>query len=334
MASNPDPRCIYCKRPGVAFGREHVIPKAFGTFGPGTLVLTKEVCRDCNHRLGKDLDQILARDTFEGLIRAEKLRPRRDKVDRFKARRIVIRAPDELEFGDFRGTRLAVDWKTRKLRLLDQVMVKDNDGKLHSFTEDEIGAADERLFRDRPPGSIQIIGRPAGVRRLQELVISKGARSAQEPTAIEPPQVASEPKVPLETQGVLDNIVWRGIAKISFNYLAKIQGADYVLDEKFDRIRDFINGRGAGKALVRLSRRPILAYETPRFKTTDMHLVIFEREGLGLRGRVSLFNTFTYDVMLCSHLGLIYSIKSGHAFDAENEKVYKLTGVSRRPRLW
>lgn len=297
-------------------------------------MLTTEVCRDCNHRLGKEIDQILARDTFEGLIRAEKLPPRRGMADRFKAKRIMIRAPDEPEFGDFRGARVAIDWKTRKLRPLDQIIVKDDHGKLHSFTEDEIGAADERLFGDRPPGSIKVIGSPPGVKRLQELIISKGARFSQEPTEIEPPPVANHASVLLETQGVLDNIVWRGIAKIAFNYLAKIQGTNYVLDEKFDRIRGFINGgRHDRRALVRLSRQPILAYDTPRFRMTGMHLIIFERQGRGLRGRVSLFNSFTYDVMLCPNLGLIYSIKSGHAFDAENGKVYKLTGISRRLRL-
>lgn len=326
-------RCIYCKKFGGPFGREHVIPRAFGTFGPETMVLTREVCADCNQHLGKELDEILARDTFEALLRAEKLSPRRDKRDRFKARRILIRVPDELKFGDYRGAQMAIDWKTRKLRPLDQVIVRDEEGKLHSFTKEEIVNADEKLFRDRAPASIQVIGTPTEVKLLQEMAISKGARVTAEPTDIEPPPASAEPSVFLETQGLIDDIVWRGIAKIAFNYLAKIQGATYVLDEKFDHIREFIKGRAEGRALVRFSRRPILAYETAQLKTNEMHLVIFERQGCGLRGRVSLFNSFTYDVMLCPDLGLIYAIKSGHTFDPINKKIYKLTGVSRRLKL-
>lgn len=297
------------------------------------MVLLEEICTDCNQGLGKELDEILARDSFESLIRAEKLRPRRGKKDRFRARRIVIRVPNEATFGHFRGARMAVDWQTRKLRPLDQIIVRDESGKLHSFTENEIAGADEKLFRDRPPGSIQVIGTPAGVKTLQQWTISKGARFTEEPTEIEPPPAASKPAVFLETEGTIDNNVWRGIAKIAFNYLAKIQGAAYVLDDKFDRIREFIKGRIDRRALVRFSRQPILAYETPRLKTNEMHLVIFEREGRGLRGRVSLFNSFTYDVILCPDLGLIYSIKSGHAFDPVNKQVHKLTGISRRLRL-
>ncbi|MBI4525345.1 MAG: hypothetical protein HY695_16205 [Deltaproteobacteria bacterium] len=326
-------QCIYCKCSGVTFAREHVIPRAFGTFGPETMVLIEAVCIDCNQELGKELDEILARDSFEGLIRAEKLRPRRGKKDRFRARRILIRVPDEATFGHFRGARMAVDWKTRKLRPLDQILVRDESGKLYSFTESEIAEADEKLFRDRPPGSIQVIGTPAGVKTLQQLVILKGARFTEEPTEIEPPPAASEPAVFLETEGTIDNNIWRGIAKIAFNYLAQIQGAGYVLDNKFDRIREFIEGKVEGRALVRFSRQPILAHETPGLKTNEMHLVIFEREGRGLKGRVSLFNSFTYDVILCPDLGLIYSLKSGHAFDPVNKQVHKLTGISRRLKL-
>jgi hypothetical protein len=294
------------------------------------MVLTEEVCADCNHKLGKELDEILARDSFEGLIRAQILEPRRRKKDRFKARRTEIRVPDEPKFGQYRGARMAVNWPTRKPRPLDQIIVRDEAGSLHSFTEAEMAGADEKLFRNRPPDSIQIIGTPVGVKILLEYAISKGARFIQEPTEIEPPPAASEPTVFLQTRGTIDNNVWRGTAKIAFNYLAKIQGSAYVLDDKFDRIRKFINGEVTDRALVRVSRQPILADETPRVKTTDMHLVIFERQGRGLLGRVSLFNSITYDVILCPDLGLIYSIKSGHAFDLSKKQVHKLTGISPR----
>ena len=80
------------------------------------MVLINEVCTDCNQGLGKELDEILARDSFESLIRAQKLSSRRGKKDRFKARRIVIQIPDEPKFGHYRGARMAVSWQTRKLR--------------------------------------------------------------------------------------------------------------------------------------------------------------------------------------------------------------------------
>ena len=173
-----------------------------------------------------------------------------------------------------------------------------------------------------------MIGSPAVVKILIERAISKGARFVEEPTEIEPPPAASEPFVFFRTEGKIDDLILRGIAKIAFNYLAKIQGGTYVLDEKFDRIRKFIKGEFKGRALVRVSRRRIIANEIPGLKTSEMHLVLFERQNLGLVGRLSLFNSLTYDVILCPNMGLIYSLKSGHAFDPVNKQVHKLAGIS------
>ncbi len=332
MGPSSKGRCIYCRRSEVAFSREHVIPEAFGSFGPKTMVLTQEVCACCNSRLGRELDD-LARDSFEGLLRAELLPPRRKKKDRFKARRTIIQIPDEAKFAEYRGARMAVDWRTRRLRPLDQVLVRDDSGRMHSFTRDEMSGADEGLFQNRPDGSIKIIGTSStATRELSQMVLSKGARSASEPANLEPPPASREPTVFLESEGFIDEPIWRAIAKIAFNYLSKIQGSAYVLDDKFDRIRAFILGEFKGRALVRLSKQPILADETLRLKTHDKHMVLFERQGYGLRGRVSLFNSLTYDVMLCQNLGLIYSIKSSHAFDPIGNDVYKLVGISRSLR--
>lgn len=222
----------------------------------------------------------------------------------------------------------------RKLKPLDRVIVRDDTGRLHSFTLDEMPEADEGLFRNRPLGSIKVIGTSSGaVKELSQMALSKGARSASEPANLEPLPASREPTVFLETEGFIDEPVWRAISKIAFNYLAKIQGSAYVLDDKFDRIRAYIMGEFRGRALVRLSKEPILSDETPRLKKRRVHLILFERQGHGLQGRVSLFNSLTYDVMLCPDLGLIYSIKSGHAFDPIGRDVYKLVGISRSLRI-
>jgi len=297
------------------------------------MVLSQEVCTECNHLLGKKLDELLSRDSFEAVIRAEKLLPRRNKKDRFKGRRVVAHIPDEAKYGQYRGAQMRIDWHSRKLRPLDQVIVRDESGKLHSYTGEELPSADPQLFRDRPPGAVQIIATVSGALKLKAMAEEMGVRFSKGLSDIEVPPAASEATVFLETQGLIDEPIWRGIAKIAFNYLAKIQGAKYVLDEKFDRIRDYITGESRKARLVRFSRQPILADETPRLKRHGMHFVLFETQGRTLRGRVSLFNSFTYDVLLCPDLGLIYSIKSGHGFDPVSKSVHKLTGISRRFRM-
>jgi hypothetical protein len=63
-------RCIYCK--SLLVGKqptEHVIPLAFtGGFGGNNLTI-RCVCHDCNSYFDRELDRVLAEDTFLGMLR-------------------------------------------------------------------------------------------------------------------------------------------------------------------------------------------------------------------------------------------------------------------------
>ena len=62
-----DKTCIYCPQtdPSRFRGVEHVIPQGFGRFGSETPTLDC-VCDDCNAYFRRELDQLLARETYEG----------------------------------------------------------------------------------------------------------------------------------------------------------------------------------------------------------------------------------------------------------------------------
>ena len=64
------PTCIYClnAKPLGDFDTEHVIPQSFGTFEPDNLTLEQTVCRDCNNRMGRRLEEFLGRDSYEGIL--------------------------------------------------------------------------------------------------------------------------------------------------------------------------------------------------------------------------------------------------------------------------
>src|SRR5579864_3247470 len=65
--------CVYCgnMNPADFTAREHVLPQSFGTFGPQTPTLHC-VCDRCNSFFKKELDQLLARETLEGIMRYKK----------------------------------------------------------------------------------------------------------------------------------------------------------------------------------------------------------------------------------------------------------------------
>src|SRR5271157_5533602 len=65
-------RCIYCledKSQDYFSGREHVLPQSFGKFNGQNLILRGKVCDECNSFFANNLDNFLARDTYEGFLR-------------------------------------------------------------------------------------------------------------------------------------------------------------------------------------------------------------------------------------------------------------------------
>lgn len=324
----PTQACIYCKRVSVEFNREHVIPEAFGSYGGDTLVLQGMVCTECNAGLGAELDQILSRDSWEALIRQQHLPQREPQGERFVPRRFKIHFPDREEFGIVRGARLTIDWDTRRLLLLDQVIVRDRSQQLHIFLEENLPRAEDRLFQNLPPQGLRVVGTNTPViEKLIETVRSRGVNLGNR-ESLPVPAVLHSPDVSAITEGQIDLRVWRAIAKIAFNYLASTQGSQYVLDEKFDKIRLFIVGTATDRAMVRLLNSPILSNESYHWRSFEGHLVAYQTEGRSLRGKVALYNTITYEVMLCSDLGLYYALKSGHAFDPIQERSVSLSGTS------
>jgi hypothetical protein len=83
-------------------------PQGFGRFGSETPTLDC-VCDDCNAYFGRELDQLLTRDTYEGISRysrgllSSEARPQK---------RLSLTLAEPAEAGDFVGLRVAVDGTT------------------------------------------------------------------------------------------------------------------------------------------------------------------------------------------------------------------------------
>jgi HNH endonuclease len=168
-------QCIYCKKLNVVFNREHVIPKAFGSFGAETMVLKNSVCQTCNEDFGKEIDQVLSRDSFEDLLRAQILGPQRKKRERFRSRRVKMYFTDNENCEILRGASLEMDWNIRRLILLDQIIVRSKAGKLAYFYEQEFEREDASEILALPKGAVRVLGTNAAkVEGLMKLIYDKG----------------------------------------------------------------------------------------------------------------------------------------------------------------
>jgi hypothetical protein len=143
-------------------------------------------------------------------------------------------------------------------------------------------------------------------------------------------------KLKVETELTIDAIIFRGVAKIAFNYLCYVVGKKFLLFNDFDEIRRFVrHGEGKADRFVEVNVPPILyddqQLEKFGIKITEGHLIIVGWKGMDLFSKVSLFNTTTFLVKLChSFRGIWRPIKSGHHFDIVSKQVGKLGSISKR----
>lgn len=131
----------------------------------------------------------------------------------------------------------------------------------------------------------------------------------------------------------IDRAIYRGFAKIAFNYLAYVAGKDFALLDDFDGIRNFIRyDMGDSNDYFGVNEPPILYHERIfNIKETSGHIIIIGWHDMNIISKVSIFNISTYQVKLCNNFnGVWRPLKSGHHFDVNSKEVDKLVAISRQ----
>jgi hypothetical protein len=316
-------KCIYCKSEITENNSsvEHVFPAGFGC--PDDWVLDC-VCKSCNNRLGTTIENWLANDSLEGIFRLRTIGSRSGQKVRAKRFRVCI--PLKEKYNGFQGAIMEKDYEINgQFRLPPQAGFKDNDGQYIFFTKQDLTYKPNlERAKSLSQKQIRVLAPAPEHAEMMTFLSDKGIEVIpDEKGKFELSQEALEGdgKMVLEIQAEIDSDLQRAIAKIAFNYLAKIQGVDFVLQEKFDRVRSFING-GPYEQLVTPFHNPILLGDSEAQRYLG-HIFIFERIGNELCGTVSLFNQgMAYRVVLSSDMGpLVYPLSSGHTYNPNTRKV-------------
>ncbi len=238
------PVCIYCLTEKIEsdFNVEHVIPKSFGAFGSKTPTLIRTVCKEFNDYFCKDLDQVLSRDSYEGItryptgIKSQEARPQM---------RIRLSLPDTDEMGNFRGARIWLNGVTGGMELYNQVgFIKKDTGKRIFFTEDQLN---NLVLGERDLSDKDVVVLARSLQEHDQLTVkltSKGIIKKLERKEIFDGEMLSKSTRPL-LEGTVDDHVKRALAKIGFNFAAKFIGKNEVLKDRWNPTREYIR-RGAG----------------------------------------------------------------------------------------
>jgi len=127
----------------------------------------------------------------------------------------------------------------------------------------------------------------------------------------------------------IDAIILRSVSKISFNYLAKMEGTDFILRKQFDEMRNFIRfGKNKDKGLATAVDKPLLTDNRHPHERMRAHVILIrwaDQSYTRIIGQVSLFNYPTFNIVLCNSApGIIRPLNCGHFYNLADNEVVEL----------
>jgi len=329
-------KCIYCLEDleRSRFDKEHVLPKAFGTFNEN-LTLSHHVCRDCNNYFGWKLDFFLARDSIEALRRlTHGLKPLEEVKD-LPLERLLLSLAQE---GEWKGVRMQLRVEGGQLGVgpMPQVGLARRGGHGRTYlTEKELANPDTAIPADwDPEAGVNVIApSEAAAEHLVTLLAGRGISGQKR---VDLPWAAGEGRrIWVEITSRIDRIIRRSVAKIAFNYMAYAEGPDFGCHSDFNVTRSFIRyDASPSYPLVEATGRPSSAGSSQDGVGTKWHLITLDWGELDhhVVGDVILFNEVTYRVTLAQYFsGLWRDIRSGHKFDISELKVSPLRHTHLAP---
>ena len=336
-------KCIYCLQEKLSscFKKtEHVLPQSFGKYKnnltlniKNDLRLKEVVCDECNEYFGKNTEISLGRDTFEGMARFEH---EVKKIHEFKSLGKRSRFKIKIDEGSCKGAFAYREYS----EIDDKIVIKpipqigfkkrENDTTYEYFPLDEIPDKDflENNFDLKAVKSIHVLG-----------IDSETAKKYLSEKSIPfKPAGESYPSGNMDDLGCvvtgrIDQIIFRALAKIGFNYLSYWAGPEFVLRNSFDPIRRFIRfGEEGDYPFVIIIEQTILGDEPVVGKRRVGHLITLDRSKnkQSIVSQVSLFNLMTYSVLLAKNYSRNdFSLQQGSFFNIADNEIYELTPGER-----
>lgn len=322
-------KCIYCleDKPDSYFKKtEHILPQSFGKF-KDNLTLNKIVCDACNEYFGNNLENSLGRDTFEGMERFDHgIKKSREFKSTGKKSRFEIK----IDEGPCKGAYAYREYSEREGRIIIKPIPQLGFKKLNCndceyFPLDKLPAKEylENNFDMKAKKSILALGCNWG--DAQKHLAERGISIPSNPDGEGYPSQNST-DWGCEVTGQIDQIIFRAIAKIAFNYLTFYAGSEFVFNSSFNPIRRYIRfGEKQSYPFVVIIDKPILGDEPIEGPRRLGHLIILDLSlsKTSFISKVSLFNHTIYSVVLAKdYNGEV--CRRGNFFNIADNEIYEL----------
>lgn len=215
------------------------MPQCFGTFTPDNLILHNTVCDECNQYFGNDIELYLGRDTIEGIERYKHgIKPKKQP----KHKRLKFKISEGELSGIIVTPKFSGEEEIIDIEPVAQVEIFNNtDGRFDYYEPAEIPSADDLKKEGRELKNLRFdfiskdeVEEQSLLGKLKEK--GYGDIKLEKPRGW-PEYVKRRNETLVAGEIRLDRIIYRGLCKIAFNYLAFIQGREFALSKDFDGIR-------------------------------------------------------------------------------------------------
>lgn len=324
-------KCIYCnvEDPAKFTSVEHVFPQSFGTFCTQTPTLKDCVCDDCNQYFKRELDQLLARESLEGITRYKKgMLSREPRAQR----QLAIKLPDTPEMGANASVLVWIDGTTGKIREpLPQVHFKNQDtGKYEVIRGWDLANLDwkARGYSDK---DLKLFAPTAEELDLLIQDLQKIGINFKKHSEIGSPfdgAAQTEQQFDVQVVGTIDHEIKRALLKIIMNFTAKYIGCDEVLKNEWDKCRNYVRFNGEPIS-ARITTKPFWGEESQHFRfEDDSYNIRIENVGTDVIGVIQFFNLFTYEFKIVENYSIRRSKEVAARFTPGKEPDF---GFKKRP---
>ena len=323
--------CIYCTNTKYEnqFNSEHVIPKAFGTFGADTWVLNNLVCQECNQYFGNSIDRLFAQKSLEGFKRFTfGSKPTKDYDINKHGKEDIITISE----GTLKGLecKRIVDRATNNFILIpkkDDIGCRKVNGEYDFYSLKDIPS--KKIFDDAyslHTDRIIIFSCSVDHNNIIEVIKKNYGSNVQHIVYND----TSEINCIIECEFTSDH--QRALAKIAFNYLAyNNKGNNIIFQKCFNPIRNFIlDGTKPYYPVIERSDNSILLEKNNQAILAHIITIYYSPNHHSLMVSLAIYNYIHYKICLTLTYNSDLTIEThyGHYFDYHNKKIGKIKATN------
>jgi len=298
-------KCIYCLREKEEseFNREHVIPQMMGTYNDNQVLNKNQVCRCCNTYFNDHFENQISKDSIESLLRAKRGNRKPQKGKKLIENRVVMTAVD----GDFKGLKLFPEASDNTEGIVLNVepcigIWTGRDKRVKKFFK-PTEFPERNHWVDCELDNLGIIWSNIEDDEALKILENKGYDVEALRNSIKEIDLKQEGEMVVDITGKLDETVSRLMSKVVFNYICYMFSKEYVLDKKFDPLREFIRF-GAVHPSLRLGFSVCKLENFENMGNSHFVGLAWGEDYSSMYGIISWFNELKYTIWLSKAYGL------------------------------